>query len=205
MASILLIQSDPAASARWVELLDTDHCLAVCGAVSSLQHAREAIERRLPDLLLGDLRLPDGLLVNLVRGLRPGRSHVAVIAASLRDPRLLHALRHGADAYLTADASAAERLSLVRQVLAGESPMAPELARSVMAVLDAPSTRPVPLGAATATQLPLAERALLARTAAGYLPEEAARALRITTRQVGRLARSVYRHLHAGTRMSACA
>lgn len=200
MSSILLIQSDPAASARLCSALDAETTLAVSGIARTLAEAHAAIARRVPDLLIGDLRLPDGPLVNLLDKLRPGRSHVMVLAASLRDPQLMHALHHGADAYLLDGRPPATLVTLLRQVLAGESPMAPEIARQVLAHFDALDTRPIAAGAQGRLVLTEAEHCLLEWTGEGYLVQEVARGLRITPAHVGRLTRSVYRRLHADLR-----
>jgi DNA-binding NarL/FixJ family response regulator len=200
MSSILLIQSDPAASARLCSWLDSDQSVAVCGIAHTLEQAHAAIARRVPDLLIGDLRLPDGALVNLLEQLRPGRSHVVALAASLRDPQLMHALHHSADAYLLYGQAPETLRSLVSEVLAGQSPMAPEIARQVLAHFDALNTRPIAAGSHGRLRLTEAEHCMLEWTGEGYLVQEVARGLRVTPEQVGRLMRAVYRRLHADLR-----
>jgi len=197
MASILLIQSDAAARAAISDTIGTDTTLAVCGAVDALAAARTAIARRVPDLIIADLRLSDGPLVNLLGELRPGRSHVMVLTGSLRDPHLMHTLRHGADAYFVAGRPPHTLLNLIRRVLAGESPMAPEIARHVLAHFNALNAHPLGAGAKKGpTQLTDAEQRLLHWISEGYVRPEIARGLGATTQQIGLLTRSVYRRLH---------
>jgi DNA-binding NarL/FixJ family response regulator len=200
MSSILLIQSEPAASARFCEILGTDDTLAVSGAVDTLARARAAIARRVPDLLIADLRLFDGPIVNLLDDLRPDRSHVLVLAPSLRDPYLMHALRHGADAYLIDGRPPETLLALVHQVLAGESPMAPEIARRVLENFDALNTRPIAVGTRSRMNLTEAQQSMLQWIGEGFLTPEIARGLDVTPQQVGLLIRSVYRRIQLDLR-----
>jgi DNA-binding NarL/FixJ family response regulator len=189
MSSILLIQSDPAACAYLGATLGADPSFAISGAVGSLALARAFIAKRIPDLLIADLRLRDGRFVDLLRELRPARSHVLVVTASLRDPHLMHALRHGADAYLLQGQPCAETRTLVRAVLAGESPMAPAIARRCLEHFGAAGT------ARASQRLAEVDRRLLQWLRDGYLVEEIARGLDLTPRQVGVRIRALYRTL----------
>ena len=197
MSSILLIQSEAAARAAINDIIGSDTSLAVCAAVETLAAARAEIARRVPDLIIADLRLSDGPLVNLLGELRPGRSHVMVLTSSLRDPHLMHTLRHGGDAYFVAGRPSHTLLNLIRRVLAGESPMAPEIARHVLAHFNTLNTHPLAGDVKWPTQLTDTEQRLLHWIGEGYVRPEIARGLGITTQQVGLLTRSVYRRLHA--------
>ena len=200
MSSILLIQSDPDARAHLIDTLNADPCLSVYGAVDTLAQARAHIAQRIPDLLISDLRLRDGTLADLVSELRPGRSHALALASSLHDPYLMHALCHGVVAYALVGRPREAMLPLTRRVLAGESPMAPEIARSVLALLDAPDTRPVPVGRHDPRSLSAMDRQLLQWLGEGYLLEEIALSFEITPQLVGVRIRSLYRKLQQDRR-----
>ena len=199
MSSILLIQSDPAAARRLNDAIDTDRWFAVCGIARSLGEARRFIAKRMPDLLIADLRLPDGAFHELLDDLRPARARTLAFTSSLHDPHLLHALRSGADGFLVADRPAETTLKVVRQVLAGEAPIEPEIARQVLAHFDALNARPVDPGA-TPQALTAAEREMLNRTCEGYLPQEIARGLGITTAEFGMRVRALYRRMQFAPR-----
>ena len=201
MSSILLIQSDPAVGADYCERLGRDPTFAVMAAATTLQQARAALARRTPDLIIGDLRLPDGPLVHLLDGLRPDRSHVVAIAPALSDPQLMQTLRHGADAFVLAGRASDTLLALARQVLAGESPLSTETSQQLLGYFDPVNARPIAAGRAATLQLSRAEQQMLRWSSEGYQPHEIARGMRTSPQQVGLLMRSVYRRLHLDHRI----
>jgi DNA-binding NarL/FixJ family response regulator len=201
MSSILLIQSDPAAASRIMALLAADSFLAVYASVGTLREARECIARRVPDLLITDLRLPDGCAHELLAELRPGRSHVLVLTGSLHDPHVMHTLRMGADALIGAGSSAEPLMNAVRRALAGESPIVAGVARLMLAHFDALNARPVPIdGNAPPPTLSAADRNLLEWAAEGYGAIDIASAVKTSETQVGLRMRSLFRRIQAERR-----
>ncbi len=189
MSSILLIVFDATARAEICRLAETDSTMAVCDAVDSLAGARAALARRLPDLIVSDVRLQDGPLVNLLEELRPRRSHVLALTPSSRDPHLMHTLRHGADGYALAGQHGDELLALMRRMLAGESTM------------DARFAQILTLQLRTGAQPPSETELLLLRLiGAGHPEAEAARLMQLTVQQVGLTLRAIYRKLHQDLR-----
>lgn len=185
MSSILLIVFDVVTRAEIIRLAGNDPTLAVSDAVGSLAGARSALERRLPDLIIGDLRLPDGPLVKLLEEFHPRRSHVLALTPTLRDPHLLHTLRHGADGYALADRIGPDLLQLMRRMLAGESPMDPFVAQKLTMQLGA-----------SAQLLTDAELQLLHAIGSGHPMTEVGRSAQMTPQQIGLTLRSIYRKLH---------
>lgn len=195
MSSILLIQANEASSRRWESTLAGDARYTISSSVNSLADARRALAQRRPDLVIADLRLPDGPIAGLLRGQRPATSHTLVTTASLHDPHLMHALRSGADGFLLAGQSSEALLNVIRLTLAGGSPIAPEIARQVLALFDALNARPVPVGGAPITLPEAMDRELLAWTSAGYWPQEIARRMNVSQAEIGRRVRALYRNL----------
>lgn len=195
MSSIVLIQSAAASSRSWEKLLANDARCTIASSVNSLADARRVLARRPPDLLIADLRLPDGPISALLRDLRPGRSHVLVTTASLHDPHLMHALRSGADGFLLAGWRSEAVLNTIRYTLAGGSPLAPEIARAMLELLDVMNARPVPFDGARARQPSAAERQLLDWAGEGYLADELARRFDVTPLEIGHRVRALYRRI----------
>lgn len=201
MSSILVIQSEAQPRAHTLGVIATDPRLSVVDAVDTLAKARVAIARRMPQLIVADLRLPDGPLVNLLMEMPHDRALAKLaLTNTLADPLLMHTLRHGADAYLAAGRPAQTLLSLIHLALAGESPMTPDIAREVLAHFRTVNTHPAAAG--TRGPMPLSENELrvLQWTAEGYLTQEIARGLVVSPHEVGLLIRSLYRRLHADMR-----
>lgn len=197
MFSILLIQTEAHARSRTLEILATDPRLSVGDAVDTLAKARVAISRRRPGLIIADLRLADGPLVDLLVETHPESAPPTLaLTQSLNDPLLLHTLRHGADAYLAAGRPPQTLLNLVHSLHAGESPMTPDIAREVLAHFSAVNRRPVAAGTRAPAPLSEDELRVLQWTGEGYLTQEIARGLSLTPHQVGVLIRALYRRMH---------
>jgi DNA-binding NarL/FixJ family response regulator len=201
MATVFLLLNDPLVAGRIRGWVDATPDLRAVGWVNSLAQARVQIAQAQPALVLADLQLADGrareLLPELGIGARYGRPVVLVATLALDEPQLLDALCHGADGYFRPGQPPEVLLASVRQALAGEAAMAPEIARQVKAHFDALDWDPTDfvgesLNALHPTE---SERMLLQSVAAGYLPHETARQLKITASEVGRRIHTLYRKL----------
>jgi DNA-binding NarL/FixJ family response regulator len=168
--------------------------LQVLASVTSVADAREAIARETPDLFIADLLQPGGNLFALLQSLRGSgaehRPQVLVLGASIDDPRLVEAMRLGADGYFMPGRPAL-LIAAIEQVLRGESTMTPQIAREVMAHFEA-ATPPLRLNDA--------DRSLLQWTAEGYLVSEVARGLRLTPHAVALRVGAIYRKLQFDVR-----
>lgn len=189
MSSILLIVNDVITRAEISRLAGTDATLAISDAVGSLAGARAALAKRLPDLIVADVRLPDGPLVNLLDELRPRRSHVLALTPSLRDPHLMHTLRHGADGYALTGHVGPDLLLRMQRMLAGESAMDARVAQLL--------TMQLRTGAQPLLE---SELKLLHAIGAGATMAEVARDTQMTPQQIGLTLRAIYRKLHLDLR-----
>jgi DNA-binding NarL/FixJ family response regulator len=199
MSRILLIQSDPKTARRNADLVAATPALKLAGVVHTLAHARDALSEGPCELIVADVRLADGMFATLIKelGLRPqGRPQTLAIVAALHDPHLMHAMRSGADGYFVAGRSLDALLKAMRQVIAGESPMAPEIARRVLEHFEALDQQALTLNQPrSALQLSDVERQMLQWINEGYLLHEIAQGMQTTTQQVGIRTRALYRKM----------
>lgn len=111
-----------------------------CGKLLTCTTVGEAtalIECNDLDLLLADLRLPDGNGVDAVRALRelqPNAQSLVISALAGRDT-IVAALRAGAAGYIHKEDSSTDITSAIEQVLAGGAPLSPGIAREILALL----------------------------------------------------------------------
>lgn len=209
MSTVLLVHGEPRVAERLREMIDAAAGLKVVGTAGSLSAARERLARGTPDLLLTDLVLPDGdvqpLLSQLRRHGRGDRPQLLVLAMSADDPRLMDALRHGADGYFTPSRASVSLIATMEQLLHGESPMSPPIARQVKAHFDDAAWDQTDFIGQAQNPLRLSEtdQLLLQWTAEGYLPSEVARALRTSVHAVGVRTRNIYRKLQFDIRAEA--
>jgi DNA-binding NarL/FixJ family response regulator len=203
MSRLFLIANDPLAASSLRTSLES-HGLQVVGWATTLAQAYETIEDLKPNLVLSDAELVDGSFTELIGELgksRYGRPLTMVLARSLADGRAMEAMRQGADGYhLTSDAT--EPLaSAVQKVLAGEAPMAPEIAAEVLAHFDELAWERSDFVAETQNSLrpPNADLHLLRMLAEGRSVAQIARDSQSTPHAIGQRVRLLYRKLRYDT------
>ncbi len=125
----------------------------------SIATGRAALDSHPVSMALVDIGLPDGSGVELVRYMRAHAPHIAVSVMTLfdDDSHLFDALRAGAQGYLLKSQPQAQLLAQLKAMKEGVLPMAPSIARRILAQLNASPTQN--LSSATGASLPyLTER-----------------------------------------------
>jgi DNA-binding NarL/FixJ family response regulator len=119
---------DDAIVRAWVRLSLQSSEFRVVGEASTGEAARELIERRRPELLVVDNRLPDMRGTELVRSLRRAGSLVPVLVITATPEAGLNeaVLEAGAQGVVIKRGDAQELLTALRQVAAGASVVDPE-------------------------------------------------------------------------------
>src|ERR1044072_1522143 len=104
-------------------LLDTDPELTVIGEAGSAAQALARIPALRPDLVLLDVRLPDGNGVELCRELRSKlpELNVLMLTSFTDEEAMLNAILAGAGGYVIKDIQADRLVSAVREVGAGRA------------------------------------------------------------------------------------
>ncbi|GAB7537903.1 sigma-54-dependent transcriptional regulator [Burkholderia sp. 3C] len=99
MPYVLFVEDDPDSRDMLVALARTQHL--TCDAVGTLAEARALIARRMPDLILSDLMLPDGQGVDLFDELPKGtHCEKVVMTGHASMDSAINAIRCGANDYL---------------------------------------------------------------------------------------------------------
>jgi len=205
MSRIFLLINDPLVAGRMRGLIDASPGLQTVGWVASMEQARRQLPGLQADLVLTDLQLADGWVTGFIDELctsgRYGWPKSMVVTLSLDDSQLLEAISHGADGYFVQGHAPPALIVAIEQVLAGGAEMAPAIARQVKAHFDTASRKRIDR---PHDENPLhpdrVERLMLQWIADGFLPHEIARDLRITTRDVARRVRTLYRKLQLDRR-----
>jgi DNA-binding NarL/FixJ family response regulator len=204
---IFLIVNDPIAAARLRGSLDSNAGLQVVGWATTLAQACETIETLKPDLVLSDLELVDGPFSDIVGELgksRYGRPQTMVLAPSLADGRVMDVMRQGVDGYFLLSHATEPLAVVVQRVLAGESPMATEIACQVKSHFDEMTWDEADVVGETQNSLrpTNAERLLLRLLAEGRSVDQIARDSDTAAHAVGRRVRLLYRKLSYDTSAS---
>ncbi|GIF47256.1 LuxR family two component transcriptional regulator [Asanoa ferruginea] len=116
-------------------VLDETDDIEVVGEAADGHRALDAVARTRPDVVLMDVRMPGLDGIETTRRIRSGQHPAKVIILTTfdLDEYVLAGLRAGASGFLLKDALAADLISAVRIVAAGESVAAPSVTRRLIA------------------------------------------------------------------------
>ena len=111
-------------------MLESDPDIEIVGEAATGSEAIELVGQTLPDLVLMDLRMPDGDGVEATKRLRELHpdTEVLVLTTYDTDADILRAIEAGATGYLLKDATRDELLRATRLAAAGETALAPSVA-----------------------------------------------------------------------------
>ena len=193
----VLIADDHAVVRSGVEQALTGHAdLRLAGSAGSGPEAVTLAREQQPEVVLMDLEMPgmDGIEATRQVVAARAATRVVVLTAFSDRPRVLQALDAGACGYLLKDAEPEDLVAAVRAAAAGEAPLAPKAAASVL--VKRRERRPV-------DELTRREREVLQLITEGLPNKAIARRLHISERTVKAHVSSVLRHLGVDDRTQA--
>jgi DNA-binding NarL/FixJ family response regulator len=149
MIGILLADDQPLMRAGLRALIDAQADMAVVAEASTGREAVELARRHRPQVVLMDVRMPDGdglqATRELLRDASLAGTRVVMLTTFELEEYVLDALRAGASGFLLKGIEPADLLQAVRTVAAGDALLAPSVTRRL---LERFATVPDPAGAA---------------------------------------------------------
>ena len=109
--------------------------LELLTAVGSLTDARKhAQTHAMPDIFLVDLGLPDGSGIEFIQHIRTRHAHVPIMVLSVfgDERHVVDAITYGAGGYIHKDEPLDELARHIEEVLAGDSPISPSIAKHIL-------------------------------------------------------------------------
>jgi DNA-binding NarL/FixJ family response regulator len=209
---IILTEDDEPVRERLSLLLhDWNGCniVAVC---ATLGECVTAIETHPIDLLITDLKLPDGSGVEAIRLLRRKQpsAEVMVISVLADETAVLEAIEAGASGYLLKDADSIGLVEAITDLMQGRSPISSRIARVLVRRLgtspqngQASESGSEPSKATTKNPLTAREMDILWGIAKGFTNAEIADGLSISRQTVPVHIRNIYRKLETSNRSEA--
>lgn len=206
--SILLVEDDKAVRDRFVDLIFLWTNGHLVKDVGTLTDALEAIQTHPIDLLITDLRLPDGMGTDAIKLLKQTQPDAEVMVISvLGDHRtVIEAIEAGATGFLLKDASPFSLIDAIEELLDGGSPVSPSIARTIIQTLNkskTDSTNPSTSDEASKPQLTTRELEILQGVVKGLTNAELAEAYDIASSTVPVHIRNIYRKLQTRNRSEA--
>jgi DNA-binding NarL/FixJ family response regulator len=151
MLTVFLVDDHEMVRRGVADLLDEEPDLTVVGQASSVAEALARVPAIMPDLVVLDVRLPDGNGVELCRELRSGMPtlNCLMLTSYTDEDAMLEAILAGAGGYVIKDIKGSALLSAVRTVGSGSSLLDNRAAAALIGRLRANAAEPGPLAGLT--------------------------------------------------------
>ncbi len=201
MATVMVVEDDPAFLTRFCRIIASDPDLELFAAVPDCASARQALSNSAPDVLLTDLGLPDGSGIEIIRetSRRFPATESVVITVFGDEVHVLAAIEAGATGYILKDSIPEEFVGLIKELRAGGSPISPVIARQLLkrfkSAPEAQTPKPVESAGLSAR-----ESEVLSLIAKGFSFGEIARVLGVSPHTVTTHVKKIYQKLAVHSR-----
>ncbi len=175
--------------------------LQLCGVAASAAEAVVICKREHPDVVLLDIRLPDGNGIEVCKRLMAdgGDTRVIFLTSSSEQEIVDEAIHAGAHGYLLKEINTPALLQGIRDVAAGRSILDPQITARLMDLLKNERTKPL------VASLSPQEQRVLALIAAGHTNKEVAAEMGLAEKTVKNYLSTVFEKLHVTRRAQAAA
>ncbi|MFI6452944.1 response regulator [Streptosporangium amethystogenes] len=142
MLRVMIVDDHPVVREGLRGMLEADPGISVAGEAASGDEAVVRAGELRPDVILMDLRMPDGDGVSATSRILAERpeSRVIVLTTYETDADIVRAVEAGAAGYLLKDTSRADLLAAIRSAAQGETVLSPSVATRLVTRMRAPVT-----------------------------------------------------------------
>lgn len=137
---VYVVDDHPLVRGALRDLLTGERDIELTGEAATLDEARVGIAEKEPDVVLLDLRFPEGSGLDLCQELRDRPTKVLVLTSSVDPGEVLEAVEAGAAGYLLKSADVDEYVQAVRDVAQGRSVVDPAVMGHLLERIRSPST-----------------------------------------------------------------
>lgn len=136
MIRVVIADDQQLIRAGFAALLESEPDIDVAGQAATGREAVEQVTRHRPDVVLMDIRMPDGdglwATEQIVRDPALAGTHIVIVTTFELDEYVAHAIRAGASGFLVKDTEPTELIRAVRVVAAGEGLLSPGVTRRLL-------------------------------------------------------------------------
>ena len=176
--------------------------IEVVGEAASVATALAELQRGLPDVVLLDIRLPDGSGYDVARQIQkmPGETRVLILTSFADDDAVFQAIAAGADGYLLKEIDGEALVKAIEKVASGQSILDPAVTGRVMGRVKNMAEPPSKFDILSSQ-----ERRVLALVAEGKTNKEIALDLGLSDKTIKNYLSNVLDKLHMSRRTQAAA
>ena len=199
---VLLVDDSEMVRTGMRTLLSAEPTLEIVGEAANVATGVAAAHRLAPDVVLLDIRLPDGSGIDACRQILRGTSdtRVLIVTSAVDDRVVDDAIRAGAHGYLLKEIDGRGLVHAIREVAAGRSILDPAVTARVIQLMKASGTGRDPLAG-----LSPPERRILALVAEGHTNKEVGAKLAMNEKTVRNHISVIFEKLQVTRRAEAAA
>jgi DNA-binding NarL/FixJ family response regulator len=199
--TVLIVEDEPVTRDVLIHVVENHPRLKLLAAVSNVAEAKAMLGQQ-PNIILVDIGLPDGNGIDLIRQIKQKHPEGAVMVISGFDDEehVLKAIEAGATGYILKDDSLTKVGPHILQLIKGESPISPGIARYLLKRFQTPQHQVVDDSQPTLTER---EKSVLTLIAKGYSRQETAKNLSVSQHTVTTHIKHIYRKLSVHSRTEA--
>jgi two-component system response regulator DevR len=197
---LVLVDDSEVVRAGLRTLLGTDASLEIVGEASTVAAAIETVARLRPQVVLLDIRLPDGTGFTACQEMlkRAPDTRVLILTSIVDETTVDDAIRSGAHGYLLKEVDARALVTAIRDVAAGKSILDPAVTARVMQLVKAGGSNRDALATLSAQEM-----RVLALIAEGCTNKEVGVRLGLSEKTVKNYLSTVFEKLHVTRRAEA--
>jgi DNA-binding NarL/FixJ family response regulator len=202
--TVLLVEDHPETRERLANAVRTHPQLQLVAAAENCETANQALDAKIPDVMLTDLGLPDGNGLDLIQRVAAmqGNTEIMVITVFGDEKHVLSAIEAGASGYLLKDGTADYIGDSIVQMMNGESPVSPAIARHLLKRFRTMQTA-TPVKDKDSPKLTPRESEILQYVAKGFSFTEVANLISVSPHTVTHHIKNIYKKLAVCSRAEA--
>jgi DNA-binding NarL/FixJ family response regulator len=202
--SVLLVEDHPETRERLANAVREHERLQLVASVENCAEANKALDETVPDVMLTDLGLPDGNGLDLIRRVAAmkGKTEIMVITVFGDEKHVLSAIEAGASGYLLKDSTSDYIGDSIVQMMNGESPVSPAIARHLLKRFRTMQT-PATVKDTDSPKLTPRESEILQYVAKGFSFPEVAKLISVSPHTVTHHIKNIYKKLAVCSRAEA--
>lgn len=197
LTTVSIIEDDLKYAQLMKKLIESEQDMACIGIYGNLKSSLTELAETLPDVVLLDVQLPDGLgseYVDVLKKVSP-ETHFIMCTSFPDDDYLFESLKRGASGYIIKSDSPDQIIDAIHDVLKGGAPMSTAIAKKVISHFRVQTQE--------LKELTPKENELLGLLSQGLFYKEIASQMHIGLDTVKKHASTIYKKLHVSNRTEA--